>query len=74
MKIKIYCDGKSCVDILNKGGTSTNTDDLEKAEHDIIVAIFKIIEEFEDVKFEWCRVIKMMMTTHLMRRDHWRSS
>jgi hypothetical protein len=52
-KIKIYCDGKSCVDILNKGGTSTSTDYLEKAEHDIIVAIFKIIEEFEDVTFEW---------------------
>jgi hypothetical protein len=52
-KIKIHCDGKSCVDILRKGRTSTDADDLEKAEHDIIVAIFKIIEEFEDVTFEW---------------------
>jgi hypothetical protein len=52
-KIVVHCDGKSCIDILEKGSISTDTADLEKAEYDIITAIFKIIEDFEDITFKW---------------------
>jgi hypothetical protein len=52
-RITVHCDGKSCVDILEKGNISTDTADLEKAEYDIITAIFKIIEDFTDITFKW---------------------
>ena len=53
-KIKLYCDGKSCVDALNSNQYFTAAS-LERAESDIIQATQKIMKDFTDLTIEWIK-------------------
>jgi hypothetical protein len=54
-RITVHCDSQSCIDILRKGRRDNDLADLEQAESDIITSIFKMLEEFPDIAFEWVR-------------------
>ena len=53
-KIKLYYDGKSCVDALNSNQYFTAAS-LERAESDIIQATQKIMKDFTDLTIEWIK-------------------
>jgi ribonuclease HI len=54
-RIRIHCDSKSCVDLLQKGRHTDDLASLEKAESDIITSIQKLLEDFDDTIIIWVK-------------------
>jgi hypothetical protein len=51
--LKVVCDNKGCVDVLNQDGTTLV--DLDRAEADLIQNIKKKIVDFDDVTIAWVK-------------------
>ena len=55
IKTTIHCDSESCTRTLNAGPSNEGYSGLDKAEADIIAAIFRHLECFRDVTFCWVK-------------------